>query len=125
MKIRTNKKLWWAVVILWTVAMLVFVSDVFADNAYVAVGIGAGQNGNAFRCSICWDDAGATGSIMYLRYRNRIYRFADGSAFSGCELWVGGDINHFSQWEVGPPNNDTDESSLDSIMAVIELRSNL
>ena len=124
MKLQTNKKLWTAVVIVWAILMLVFVAAK-ADNAYVAVGIGAGQNGNAFRCSICWDDADAVGGIFYLRYRNRIYAFADGGWLGGCELWIGGDINHFSQWDAGYGYNDDDESSLDSIMAVIEIRSSL
>lgn len=124
MKLRTNKKLWLLAVAVWAILMLVFVVAK-ADNAYVAAGIGAGKNGNAFRCSICWEDQNVTGSILYLRYKNRLYQFSDTGMFSGIELWWGVEVNHFSHWEVGPPFNDTHESSLDSIMAVIEFRSNL
>ena len=83
-----------------------------AHDGYFYTGIGFGSNDNWFGCSDCWDDGGGVGSSLFAGYSLDF-----GNGIHGALEW-----RHYSQIDVGPPFNDDDESSLDTLHITFEKR---
>jgi len=75
-------------------------ADVFACESGLHLEVGAGNNTNLTGSAVPWDDGGGMGAYLALRYETK--RVV-------CHF------SHYSQWDIGAPFNDTDESSLDHL----------
>jgi hypothetical protein len=93
--------------ILWLCAIFVVTNFIFGGEAkagpYVEVGVG--NNTNLSGCSECWNDGGGTGALLGMGYIHHV-----SPEVSLVVHWT-----HFSQWEIGAPFNNKDESSIDHL----------
>ena len=92
------------------IILILFSLPAQADYWFAEIGIG--NNTNLTGCSICWDDGGGMGAILSGGY---VWEHDN-------DVFVKAFIFHDSQWDVGPPWNDDDESSLDFIGLSIQKR---
>jgi len=93
------------------VFILLFVSNVgIASGNYYYMSVGAGNNTSIFGSSIPWEDGGGVGGSLGLGLKIDL----------GDDMWADCGWRHFSQWDVGPPMNNIDESTLDHLGCALE-----
>lgn len=96
----------------WTARLLLLTISLPASADYWFIGIGVGDNSNATGCSVCWEDQDGLGGVLVV---GREWTLAP-------ELAVRAHWLHLSQYDVGPPFNDKDESSVDHFGIYLEYR---
>jgi len=87
---------------------LILVSIFNNASADLVFEVGAGKNGTFLNVSpaVPWEDQGGIGAYLGLRYEQDTYT---------CH------IIHLSQWDVGPPLNNENESSVNHIGCAIRI----
>ena len=75
--------------------------DFTATNSKTFIEVGIGTNNSLINPGQDWNDGGGTGAYIGIRRE-----WSNG--------WVI-QLSHYSQWEIGPPFNNKEESSLDHI----------
>lgn len=81
-------------------------------GGYGYANIGVGQNGDFIKGAPNWNDGGGTGAMFTAGYAQPV----------SDHVWVGGKFSHYSQWEVGRPFNDIQESMSEHVFLYLELR---
>ena len=83
-------------------------NTVFAGET--SVSLGAGWNGNLTGYSIPWDSADGVGAYLQIAHEWEL-----SERTSVVAHWT-----HISQWDVGKPFNDLDESSVDHLGVAVK-----